>query len=361
MRPILLFYLFCFIGFSFTQEEDSTEFIEIIEIPIIDGLYTIDNFPAPKNVDSLHSTIITPILKRRIDPHTNLIYCSSFEIVWNGIREEILKEEVMLNKTVWWLEEMNVLRLNNSVSEKDLVKYVGFGKDSIFPRFKEEIKAKFGFEVASNRSFLNTDIIALSFINKELEYAESLHDHGRYFGYTHLYNVKPQDTTVKLWDYQGPDSYIIQIGMKDENEELFLVKMKTPSTLKQGLEEVEQRLAKSDWQQLGNGSLLSIPKIRFNLIKKYSEVEGRVLKNQIPNTKEPYRVALAEQMIRFNMNHVGVSLQSSATVVEEIFAIPNFRLVLQPPFMLIQKEKGKKSPYLVLWIENDELFLKHED
>ena len=49
----------------------------------------------------LRSTIITPHLEQKLFPGKNIIYCATFQLAWNELRDDIIGGDIRLI-TRWW-------------------------------------------------------------------------------------------------------------------------------------------------------------------------------------------------------------------------------------------------------------------
>jgi hypothetical protein len=96
-----------------------------------------------------------------------------------------------------------------------------------------------------------------------------------------------------------------------------------------------------------------VPNIVVDEVMRYSELEGRRVKNQ---TDLILRQAL--QSIEFNMDEAGVKLHSEASISFGCSAqmqVEPRLMILKPPFVLMMKRRDAPQPYFVAWIGNADL------
>ena len=72
---------------------------------------------------------ITPVLETEITPGSNLIYCSSFEISWKKIQNEVIGDNIQLEKNIEWVDYLNQTPGNTSVSPQFISTIAGHGKE----------------------------------------------------------------------------------------------------------------------------------------------------------------------------------------------------------------------------------------
>jgi len=104
--------------------------------------------------------------------------------------------------------------------------------------------------------------------------------------------------------------------------------------------------------------ILSIPVINFNLEKNYESLEG----NQLRSKDSKYHIETAYQRIALILDEKGAKVESEAefaVATEEIEELPTpKRLILDRPFLLVFKRTDTDNPYLVAWMNNNELMIK---
>jgi hypothetical protein len=194
------------------------------------------------------TTIIYPHLNGLIQQNQNSIYCASFEIAWNKIRDQILNEPIILEKKIDWVEYLNNQETNNSIDSKFLVSYAGFGKDQIIEKINKSLKNKFNRSINHEVEIDSNELFTYAFFQKNLEFKSKLEDYfyntlmtfndgdtinffGLQFGNEGLKN----EDDIVIYDYINRDDFIIQIRTNNTKEEIYLAKVKPDSTLIENL------------------------------------------------------------------------------------------------------------------------------
>ena len=126
LTPILIVLFFTSCNVRSNKKESST----IDSAALIAEIPNKDTVKEGQLID-FQNTIVIPHKNLEIQNNKNIIYCSSFEISWNKIRDEILNSPILLDKYVAWVDYLNKLPKNNSISSDYISAIVGFGKDDI--------------------------------------------------------------------------------------------------------------------------------------------------------------------------------------------------------------------------------------
>ncbi len=127
-----------------------------------------DNKPI-SNIDSknLKNTIFTPRLNQEIKTGQNVVYCSSFQLAWNELKDKIVHEAVRLEN-----EPPLGSFLNDGLSNKDDVSadgylaMAGFAGENIVPRINNLLREKFKEEAPSfeEKTERSEDIVIYAFL-----------------------------------------------------------------------------------------------------------------------------------------------------------------------------------------------------
>ena len=102
---------------------------------------------------------------------------------------------------------------------------------------------------------------------------------------------------------------------------------------------------------------LTVPNIKFDVLKKYNELIGKTFNSNEGVTRE---ISDALQTIRFEIDNEGGKIKSEAIIAVKMSAIilprekRNFSY--DDTFYLMLRENGKNKPYFMVRVDNIELF-----
>lgn len=319
--------------------------------------------------DSLKETIITSYLNQEIKEGKNLIYCSSFQLAWDSLKKDVLKENVMLKDAPPMVDYLNKTDIGRNVSENCRVTMAGFIGDGIVDKINTQLKSKFANpKLISDQGMGKNDILAYAFLFKKLEFENKFYTSDltiqsgnnksivKCFGIEHNHsyrNLEPLLKQFSIIDYINDNDFIIRLNTKFDDE-IYLAKINPKYTLDDTVKFVNERIKSGETDSFSSESdSLLIPVISFNIKHEYKELEGKAILNK----KFPgYYIASATQDTLFHLDESGVELKSEASMSAAACAPASIKnLIFDKPFLVFLREKGEKSPYFAAWISNPDL------
>ena len=328
---------------------------------------------AKMNSKELKTTMISSHMENKIVKGKNLVYCATFQLAWNELKEKITKEDIKLT------DEPNIVPLLNKslstkkdLSDKDYVAMVGFGKDNILNKINEELKDKFGSDAPKVKENLEKDdILAYAYLYKNLKFKnefEKLKEPIKFktngstidvkgFGLaTTNDNEKRYDIArqIKIIDYKNEDDFIVKLVSESDKDEIILAKVASKDTLLETIDDVSGRIKGGKEENFGEKDILKVPSIDFYINHSYDELLDKGIKNK---GFEEYGITKAVQDIRFKLNEKGAKLKSESRLIgtkscpAPIVEKPK-NLVFDKSYLIMLREKGAKYPYFAMWVEN---------
>ncbi|MFA5793852.1 MAG: hypothetical protein WC980_02095 [Candidatus Brocadiia bacterium] len=345
-------------GCGRAQEEESP-----LEIPQVDST-------------QLKQTRITSVLDEPVVSGTNLVYCSTFQLAWNELKDGIIKEDIRMKDEPPLVGLLNRgLASKKDISDSAYVAMAGFGKDGIVDKINQALKSKFQDQAPVVREDLEPiDILAYAFLYKNLKFKYifgKLKYEFDFRGSSGITSVKAFGIDnrrlpdyeqvakqVSILDYQNDDDFIIRLLTDSADDEVVLAKINPGKTISETVLTVLERIKKGTPAAFGENDKLSIPKIDFNVRHSYKELLDKDFTNK---DWHDYFIRKALQSIRFRLNERGVILKSETKIFVEYKCLPpvHRQLFFDKPFLIYLKEKGGKSPYFVMWVDNPELLVKY--
>ena len=351
-----------------------------------------------KAVDSanLKKTSVVATLDCPIPEHQNVIWCSTFQMAWDKLNNDIIGEPVK----VLGAEEL-AARLNQSkVSEADLEEEsfyatAGFVGKGIIEQIQKEMKKRFPSESLPvfDKSYRSPDAaVTYSYLNIDLEFKYPFYTNNSAFVFedpegTHT-KVKSFRNIAEGWGdpnseqvYEQVDILYYKRGNRLEPTEfaIDLCKYTSPyqivlalvsrrNTLGSTLATVERKISEfkenPDYEVLRNprsrkigfGDIVIVPDILFKLTHQFEELKDRPLGNsQLLNCF----FLEAKQIIDFSPSKTGVIFKSDVTSILWPLARPPAeprRLYFNKSFLVyVKKRQGGTNPFFVMWVDNAEL------
>lgn len=320
---------------------------------------------------NLKQTVITPYMEAKLVVGKNTIFCSTFQLAWNEIKDNIVKEDINLKNDTGMAKSLN----NGKASKKDVsdnsyVAMAGLAKDNILDKINNALKAKFTDASPVTMTFdYPQDIFAYAYLYKNLRFKDEFEaiekplnfkqDNVKSFGiekFSGNGNHKKLSKEVDIFDFKNESDFIIKLKPTSKEDEVVLAKIKPKDTLIDTIEGVMQRIEQSKPKELEKNDILIIPKINFDITHNYTELMNKFMLN--PGFTDKY-IKQARQDILFSLDEKGAVLKSEARIWFATKSVEmDRRLVFNEPFLLYLKEKDAKYPYFAMWVDNSELMVK---
>jgi len=329
--------------------------------------------------DQLRATVITPHLEAPIEPGRSVLWCATFQLVWNEVCS-LVGEDIHFDAEPQMVAVLN--RKSATKADLDEASYValaGFVRDGIYGQIPKALERK--FKGAARPHLLPNpavaprpqDIVAYAYLFKNLEFPtrferldEPLDFGGKRvdcFGIGREYKpdhhlLYPQ---VRILYYEGPDDFAVELRTKSVGDCVILAKHRPGATLLDTVAATEQQAAASEPIQAVTGDVLIVPKFNFDLMRSYNELIGRSLVVKNPAVAKDLVLLAAIQNIRFQMDEKGVRLRSESHMqfgcAAPALPQPEHVMIFDKPFLVVLKREGANAPYFALWVDNSELLV----
>lgn len=323
----------------------------------------------------LKLTTVTAYLQSSIVKGKNLLFCSTFQVAWNVLSDDIIKAPLQLAGDPITGKMLNErLTGKNDLSSDDYLAMAGLKKDGIVQKIIESLNEKFkenpGIDISLDKP---DDILSYAFLKKDLQFAnefEALDSALNFNGKTSVksFGIKEYASDeahkkladqVKILDYIDDNDFILSLASTKPNDEIVLAKITPRGTLLETLKLITNRIKAKKSFILKDKDTLQIPQLDFDILHSYSDLIGKFVLNK---GFEDYFIAKAIQSIRFRLNEKGALLKSEAAIVleKEISMEMPKRLIFDRPFLIYLKEKGALYPYFAMWVDNPELLIRNK-
>jgi hypothetical protein len=323
------------------------------------------------------STTVTPHMEVPVTAGQNIVYCSTFQIVWNNLKDDIVGSDIRLE------EQLDLVdHLNNSPSTAadmpagDYLAMVDYGSGEFVDRLNRALREKFGPNAPQLERRYSCDdvIVAYAYLEKSLRFARPFDaftepmsfwsDDTRRFvdgfgigGYSQARHGELRDQ-VEILDYQGARDFVIRLRSTNPDDEIVLAHIRPEETLRATYELVEERVESAVPAYMEERDVLMIPKLAISADHSYDSLLGLFLRNK---GFEEYFVDEARQVINFGFDELGASVDSESRLVLKKGPGPEYkRLVFSGSFLVYMKTKGAKYPYFAVWVDNEDLMIARD-
>jgi len=329
---------------------------------------TTPHGPAPDR------TLVTPHMEVPLAGGQNVVYCSTIQLAWNDMRDEIVGEDILLEEPVELVRHLNEgVATRADLDERDHLTMAGTQGNQTVKEINRELKRRFGGHIPEVEERYGECIIAYSYLAKDLQFEHRFEDFKsqsvlfadggkpadvqsfgiyEYVGEEH----SPMGAQAQILDYESPLDFIVRLRTTDPDDEVIIGKIPPGENLRATIDEVQVRVAGAEPHAWQKRDVLVIPKLRVSFSHSYDSLEGLYLRNK---GWEEFYVYDMIQDVSFLLDESGVSMESSMKLAFKQKGPTDSirRMVCNAPFLLYLKQKGGKYPYFAVWVANEELMI----
>ena len=327
----------------------------------------------------LSQTIVVGTLDEQIPNNKNAIWCASFQLAWNKLKDDIIKAPVELDAGAEFADRLN----RSEVTEQDLPEEgsyaaAGWVKDGVLDTIRREMLDRFQRTPRIEVATPQTAFTAYAFLTAHLRFAIPYFESRAPLMFTDSAGNKVAVSSFGI-RAEDTDAYF---ALRDQTEVLFangesgtpqhefaIDPCKTSSPNQLVIARVHPRDSLSDtiryvqeqtdafpqedyYRSIGPTDELLIPSMNWEIEHHFDKLEGACFLNR---GFEDYFIQAALQDIKFRLDRSGVELESEAAIP----AASDPRLfILDRPFMVLMKHRDGQRPFFVMWVDNAELVSK---
>jgi hypothetical protein len=345
----------------------------------------VDAPSTPKTLLAPSATEVVASLEAPIPKGKNAVWCASFLASWKTLAEQMANEPLALKGSGGLVTLLNSTPdPRPAIPKAALCVASGWKQQGIVEQIQKELAQKFPskelptFSEAARDSFIAYSYLEASvkfslpyFQNRQpLEFTDSA---GRKnpilsfgiraeddYAYAKL-RAQPRILFRKGKEYEGNLEFAIDLCPDSKPSQIVIARIKREPTLAEAVARVERESLEMEklghrnpdytehLRRIGPNDTLLVPNLFWKLSNHFSELEGKTF----ANTKlKGQRLDVAQQDILFRLDRSGAELKSESKMY--CLPIPT-HFVLDRPFLVYMSQRGSKTPYLALWIDNAEL------
>ncbi|UCC96320.1 MAG: hypothetical protein JSW66_10785 [Phycisphaerales bacterium] len=334
---------------------------------------------------SLKDTIIIPTLDSSCPENKNVIWCSSFQLAWNRMKDDVIGAAV----EVVGAEEL-AARLNNSeqsdadVEASSFYAAAGRVEEGIISKVQKDMAARFPSHSVPDFSHIAAiprAILAYSYLTANVPFKYPYRQVRERFVFTDSEGVETDVGAFGVWgyhsrckkmreqveilyvheDYDEPNEdrqmkeFAIDLCKHSKPYQVVVAVVEPKDTLVQTLDQVNRQIADAKRQELHKEmstlkgvDVLIVPEMFWEIDHRFQELIGKLVANADP----PNPIVEARQSIEFKLDRYGAALESEATIA--VSAIPRY-FKFNRPFLVSMKKRGREQPFFMMWVDNAEL------
>ena len=327
------------------------------------------------NIQTAEGIEVVPTMNDTIKADSS--WCGTFQLVWNDMKNEIVKKDIIFNPQLDMVSNLNKEEFNESmISEDYYFKIYGLKSLELKERIENGIKEKFNqtsdilndFDWSENEldDPNNKDIRRYFFytmLYRKFEFLQEFDklDNGKfgddyndieYFGIDKN-TANSVGNQIEVLYYNSEDDFAILINTKTDDEVIFC---KNPQG--KNFNEIYENMNDKSNKYTGSKFFEDVdefkaPNLTFNEKREYVELANKEFK-----TADPFydmaEIQKAIQTIKFSLDEKGGEIKSEAAIDMKMMAtsIDSEIIEKQPryfnvddTFAIFLREKGKFRPY----------------
>ena len=303
---------------------------------------------------------ITTVLSLEDEVQDDTIWCGTFQLIWNDLKNDLAKQDIVFNPQLKVIENLNKETFKTSdISDKYYYKKVGTPSLKLKEEIEKAIKDKFNetSDILDDFEWENRDpkdYFLYAMLKKEFQFEKAFEDLelGKFGKYENIkyFGVKEETEELKnqvnVLYYNSKDDFAIKLKTKQEDE---VILCKNPQG--KTFNEIYNNMLKQEEKYEGNskiqeGEILKIPNIKLKEKNEFTEIQN---KDFLFSNGDVYKIEKAIQTIEFELDRTGGKIKSEAGMManyQSAIMIDEIReFLIDDTFAIFLKEEGKDTPY----------------
>ncbi len=312
---------------------------------------------------------ITTVLTLEDEIEQDTIWCGTFQLIWNDLKNDLAKQDIVFNPQLKVVENLNMETFKANDLEEDFY-YKKIGRPTY--EFKAEIEKAIKDKFNETSDILDDfqwyekndeDYFLYTMLKKEFNFKKKFEELEKgYFGkYKDIkyFGIKENDSNqvreqVEVLYYNSKDDFAIKLKTEGVDEVILCKNPKGDtfnSIYKNIIEEAKRFSGNSSLQK---GELLKIPNLKLKEKNEIKEIEN---KSFLFSNGESYHIEKAIQAIEFELDKTGGKIKSEAgmMILKDAIAIEpeeKREFLIDDTFAIFLIEEGKNNPYFAAKIDD---------
>lgn len=326
-------------------------------------------------LQSVEGITVVPTMNDTITADSS--WCGTFQLVWNDMKNEVVKKDVIFNPQLDMVKNLNKEDFNETMLSEDYYyKIYGLKSLALKEQIENGIKEKFNqtSDILNDFNWSESELdnpnnpnvrryFFYTMLYRKFEFLQEFDklDNGKfgnkykdvqYFGIDE--NTKSSvGNQITVLYYNSKDDFAIIVNTKTDDEVIFC---KSPNG--SNFNEIYENMNNESNKYTGSRSFKNVdefkaPNLEFDEKKEYTELANKEFK-----TADPYydtaEIQKAIQTIKFSLDEKGGEIKSEAAIdmtasVTSVVSKPKADepryFYVDDTFAIFLREKGKTKPY----------------
>lgn len=327
------------------------------------GIYEVVNKGENSLLKKFSSTEgITTTLTLEDEIREDTIWCGTFQLIWNDLKNDLAKQDIIFNPQLKVIENLNRETFKTKdISDKYYYKKVGTPSLELKEEIEKAIMEKFNetSDILNDFEWKNSspkDYFLYTMLKKEFQFENEFeqlengsfgkYNDVSYFGINRNSESKELREQVEVLYYNSKNDFAIKLKTKQEDE---VILCKNPKG--KNFNEIYNNITNKENSYKGDkhlrkGEIVKIPNIKLKEKQEFTEIEEKQFSF---SNGDVYSIEKAIQTIEFELDKTGGKIKSEAGMLvnyADIMVTDETRkFSIDDTFAVFLKEIGKEVPY----------------
>jgi hypothetical protein len=336
--------------------------------------------------DSLKQTIIVPTLDSPCPKSKNVIWCSSFQLAWNRMKDDVINAPVEVAGAKELAGRLNTAGQSDADLEASSF-YAAAGRveEGIINKVKKDMAAKFPSHPVpdfNDIARVRSGILAYSYLTANVPFKYPYRQVRGRFSFTDSQGVQTDVGAFGVWGIQSSyrkmrkqvevlylredrhaanrdqrmREFVVDLCRYSEPYQVVAAVVEPKDTLAQTLSYIRDQIKNFKEEKkyererfLDRVDVVMVPEMFWQIEHRFTELIGKTVTNANPSMP----IIEAEQGIKFKLDRCGAVVESKASI-NVAFALPRY-FHFNRPFLVYMKKRDRERPFFVMWVDNAEL------
>ena len=335
---------------------------------------------------NLRQTVVVATLDCPLPEHKNAIWCASFQMAWDKLRQDIIGEPIQVPEAQELADRLNRSQFPaGSIEKESYYATAGFVKNGIIEQIRKDMAKRFPHEPAPilDKKYANQSnvIAAYAFLNVSIEFEQPFYTYREEFGFTDStgkgaavtafcgHSAKPDSNMERVRNqvevlhyekshYSEHDQFAVDLSRQTRPYQVILAVLPRCATFAESVRILRERIAafekNPDYEKLCKlrpGDSLIVPDVLYRLTHHFDDLLDKHFGN--PKWADVF-LSEAMQRIDFTLSRTGVTVRSWS-LFEAKSAVPRCLKFDRPFLICVQKREPNATPFFLMWVDNAEL------
>ncbi len=340
-----------------------------------------DYLPPPRSFDGssseLRLTIVVPTLDAPIPEGKSAIWCSSFQLAWNRLRDDVVKEPIRLEGVGAVVDRLNQAEQSEADLEADsFYAAAGLAEEGIVGKVQRDMAARFAGVALPSLDIPPGGALAFAYLKASVKFPHPYSEAKRKLlfkdsagketsvtgfgaGIGNFLSERQCRSQIRVLLFNAAtEEFAVDLCADSRPYQVMVAAIQGQPTLAEAVKRFgeQTRANPVPIPDLGPDEKVIVPSVHWRIDHRFRELEGRDKIFQNPSLAGRF-VTDAWQLTEFRLDRSGAIVESQAKIEAAKAAIEEEprEFIFDRPFLIIMKKRGAKHPCFVMWVDNAEL------